>query len=186
MIVFRQLWFLVLCVLLGVFAPSRADARLAETRTWGFAQEVAETRLETEPQAVGTHQENGLWNYEHAPGCTQAAESVPGKFTVGIYDDIRGTVPGLDAHHVGQKAVMGKLIPGYDPATAPSILVPKVGHTIRGPNGIVSRSTEGLTSARDVIARDIMELRRVYPDVPNSKLQELIQLNKDLYPAFRK
>ena len=76
MIVFRQLWFLILCVLLGVFAPSRADARMAETRTWVFAPEVAETRLETEPQAVGTHQENGLWNYEHAPGCTQAAENV--------------------------------------------------------------------------------------------------------------
>jgi hypothetical protein len=77
-------------------------------------------------------------------------------------------------------------IPAYDPATAPSILVPKVGHTIRGPNGIVSRSTEGFSSARDVIARDIRELRRVYPDVPNSKLQELIQMNKDLYPAVRK
>ena len=75
MIVFRQLWFLILCVLLGVFAPSRADARLAETRTWVFASEVAETRLETEPQTVGTHQENRLWNYEHAPGCTQAAET---------------------------------------------------------------------------------------------------------------
>jgi hypothetical protein len=69
------MWFLLLCVLLGVFAPSRADAHMAETRTWVFAPEVAETRLETEPQAVGTHQENGLWNYEHAPGCTQAAES---------------------------------------------------------------------------------------------------------------
>lgn len=81
---------------------------------------------------------------------------------------------------------MQDFIPGYDPATAPSILVPKVGHTIRGPNGIVSRSTEGFSSARDVIARDIRELRRVYPDVPNSQLQELIQLNKDLYPAVRK
>jgi hypothetical protein len=49
---------------------------MAETRTWVFAAEVAEMRLETEPQAVGTHQENGLWNYEHAPGCTQAAKTV--------------------------------------------------------------------------------------------------------------
>ncbi len=66
-----------------MFAPSRADARLAETRTWIFAPEVAETLLETEPQAVGTHQENGLWNYEHAPGCTQAAESVAeGSFSI--------------------------------------------------------------------------------------------------------
>ena len=81
MIVLRQLWFLILCVLLGLFAPSRADARLAETRTWVFAPEVAETRLETEPQAVGTHQENELLNYEHAPGCTQAAENVAPAFS---------------------------------------------------------------------------------------------------------
>ncbi len=43
MIVLRQLWFLILCVLLGVFAPSRAVARMAETRTGVFAPEVAET-----------------------------------------------------------------------------------------------------------------------------------------------
>ena len=77
-------------------------------------------------------------------------------------------------------------IPGYDPATAPAILVPKVGHTIRGPNGIVSRSTKGFKSARDVIARGIRELRRVYPDVPNSQLQELIQMNKNLYPGVNR
>ncbi|MEO6992962.1 MAG: hypothetical protein ABI273_05010 [Lacunisphaera sp.] len=117
---------------------------------------------------------------------TIAAETAPGKFSVGIYDEIRGTVPGLDAHHGGQKAVMGKLIPGYDAATAPSILVPKVGRTIRGPNGILSRSIEGFTGPRDVIGRDIMELRRVYPDVPNSSLQKLIQMNKNLYPSVRK
>lgn len=69
---------------------------------------------------------------------TLAPKSV-GKFDVGPYNQMKGQVPGLDAHHVGQKAVMGGLIPGYNPATAPSILVPKVGHTIKGPNGIVSR-----------------------------------------------
>lgn len=31
-----------------------------------------------------------------------------------------------------------------------------------------------------------MELRRVYPDIPNSKLQELIEMNKKLYPEMRK
>ena len=30
--------------------------------------------------------------------------------------------------------------------------------------------------------RDIFELRRVYPDIPNSQLQELILLNKATYP----
>jgi RHS repeat-associated protein len=109
-----------------------------------------------------------------------------GQFTVGIYDDIRGTVPGLDAHHVGQKAVMGRLIPGYDPATAPAILVPKLGHTRVGPTGRLSTVTEGFTNPRDVIARDIWEMRRVYPEVPNTQLQLLIEMNKIMYPSVNK
>lgn len=117
-----------------------------------------------------------------AEGFESAAKGVE-KYTVGAYKEIKGTVPGLDAHHVGQKTLMKDMIPGYDPATAPAILVPKVGHTIKGPNGIVSRSTEGLTTPRDVVARDIRELRRVYPDVPNSQLQQLIRMNKDAYPG---
>lgn len=108
--------------------------------------------------------------------------SVPSKYDVGAYKDIRGTVAGLDAHHVGQSAVMARLIPEYNAATAPTILVPKVGHTIRGPNGVVSRSTAGFENARDVIARDIRELRRVYPDIPNGQLQQLIRMNRGMYP----
>jgi hypothetical protein len=110
-----------------------------------------------------------------------------GKYDVGQYNLLRETAQkGLDAHHVGQKAVMRDLVPGYDPTIAPSILVPKVGHTIRGPQGIVSRSTSGFTSARQVIARDIGELRRVYPDIANEQLQRLIELNKSMYPVIRR
>ncbi|TLS78993.1 hypothetical protein FD720_12230 [Photobacterium damselae subsp. damselae] len=94
---------------------------------------------------------------------------------------MKGTVPGLDAHHAGQKAAMRKLVDGYDPKTGPSILVPKVGHTIKGPNGIVSRSTKGIDSVRDLLARDVKELRRVYPDLPNIQRQNLINLNKEMY-----
>ena len=116
-----------------------------------------------------------------------ASKTGPAKFDVGPYDQMRGQVSGLDAHYVGQKTVMKKFIPDYDLNPAPTILVPKIGHTIKGPNGIVSRSTKGLGSARDVVARDIREMRRVYPDAPNSKLQELIQANKTQYPdAFKK
>lgn len=104
-----------------------------------------------------------------------------GKYSVGPYNSLKGKVPGLDAHHVGQKAIMKRLIPGYDASTAPSILVPKVGHTIRGPRGIVSRSTKGLENPRQVLARDIFELRRVYQDIPNKALQELIEMNKQMY-----
>lgn len=74
----------------------------------------------------------------------------------------------------------------YDPDTAPAINVPKVGHTIKGPNGIVSRSTKGIENPRQLLARDIMELRRVYDDIPNSALKELIELNKKMYPEMRK
>ncbi|MBJ8057191.1 WXG100 family type VII secretion target [Bacillus cereus] len=107
------------------------------------------------------------------------------KYDVGLYNEIKG-VPGLDAHHIGQKAIMKKFIADYDPKVAPAILVPKVGHTIRGPKGIVLRSSKGIENGRQLLARDIMELRRVYPDIPNSQIKKLIELNKKLYPELRR
>lgn len=105
---------------------------------------------------------------------------------VGPYNLLKGSVEGLDAHHVGQKALMKKLIPEYDANTAPAILVPKEGHTIRGLRGIVSRSLKGLKTPRQVLARDIRELQRVYPDIPHSKLLQLIRMNTSMYPkAFK-
>jgi disulfide oxidoreductase YuzD len=126
-----------------------------------------------------------------AGAASMAVIAIPGKFadkfSVGSYEKIKGTLPNMDAHHVGQKALMKKFIPNYDLNKAPAILVPKVGHTLRGPNGIVSRKTSGIASARGLIARDIKELRRVYPDIPNSQLKKLIDMNKELYPeAFLK
>ncbi|SCB96557.1 RHS repeat domain-containing protein [Gilliamella intestini] len=117
----------------------------------------------------------------------QAGSGKP--FQVGIHEDLikinQGM--GLDSHHVGQKAIMKKFIPGYDPMKAPAILVPSIGHTEKGVVGIVSRNIKGINSARDLLARDIRELKRVYPDIPNSKLKELIELNKKMYPeAFKK
>ncbi|WML37904.1 RHS repeat-associated core domain-containing protein [Neobacillus sp. OS1-2] len=115
----------------------------------------------------------------------QFASKGTGKYQVGAYKDIKG-VEGLDAHHVGQKAIMKDFVENYDLNTAPAINVPKVGHTIKGPNGIVSRSTKGIENPRQLLARDIMELRRVYDDIPNSALKELIELNKKMYPEMRK
>ena len=73
------------------------------------------------------------------------------KYQVGPYKDIKG-VEGLDAHHTGQKAVMKKLVDNYDPNIAPAINVPKVGHTIKGPKGIVS-STKGIDDSQTVIGK---------------------------------
>lgn len=73
---------------------------------------------------------------------------------------------------------MKKLVDNYDLNTAPAINFPKIGHTTKGPNGIVSRSTKGIENPRQLLARDIMELRRVYDDIRNSTLKERIELNK--------
>lgn len=107
-------------------------------------------------------------------------------FMVGSYRELttlaKGT--GLEAHHVGQQALMKKFISDYNFMTAPAILVSKFGHTLG--SGVVSRSTRGFINARQVVARDVLELRRVYA-VPNSQLIELIQMNKQMYPkAFMK
>ena len=103
-----------------------------------------------------------------------------GLYEVGRYCDIKGK-EGLDAHHVGQKALMRKFIPDYNYNTAPAINVPSIGHTSsnHGAIQVVSRSRKGITNARQVIARDIMELRRVYPDIPNTKLLKFI--NRKIY-----
>ena len=109
-----------------------------------------------------------------------------GKYQVGAYQDIKG-VEGLDAHHVGQKVLMKKLVADYDELTAPAINIPKLGHTKRHPERrIVSRSTKGITDARRLLARDLFELKRVYPDIPNSALKELIDMNEKMYPEMRK
>ena len=108
------------------------------------------------------------------------------KYRVGPYNDIKGA-KGFDAHHVGQKALMKKFIKGYNPKTAPAINVPKFGHTIKKKKvGVVSRNLKGVDGARQLLARDIYELRRVYSDIPNSKLRELIDLNKKMYPEMRR
>ena len=79
------------------------------------------------------------------------------------------------------------MVKNYDFKTAPAINVPIRGHTRRlGDKGIVSRKMKGINSARQLLARDIKELRRVYPDIPNQKLKELIELNKSKYPEMRK
>ena len=106
---------------------------------------------------------------------------------VGTYRDLKRVSgnTGLDAHHVVQKAAMRNLgVSGYDPLTGPSILVPRIGHTRRSlTTGRVSTSSSGITNARDLLARDIKELRRVYPNVPNHALRRLIRMNKRMYPA---
>ena len=122
-----------------------------------------------------------------ASGFTVTPKSTKlGKWEVGEHDVLRKNADtGLTSHHVGQDKAMRQFVPDYEQGTAPAMLVPRKGHIQRiDPDiPVLARKTSGFSSARDVVARDITELRRVYPDAPNSKLQELIQLNKTKYPA---
>ncbi|WP_420708465.1 RHS repeat-associated core domain-containing protein [Pseudomonas sp. LY10J] len=151
----------------------------------------------TTQDPIGLLGGENLYQYAPSPvGWVDPLGLACGKWDVNSHQKnksaVKGKNLGLDSHHVGQKNLMKDLVEGYDPATAPAMLVPRTGHTISKEGvGILSRAKvnkkTGLpfASGRDLLARDIKELRRVYPDVPNSKLQELIALNKTMYPEMR-
>jgi hypothetical protein len=76
-----------------------------------------------------------------------------------------------------QKHPAGQADNGYDPATGPSIALPRGEHsrlsTLKG---------DYAGSARDLLARDIRDLRNS-TNAPNSSLRQLIDLNKEMYPG---
>lgn len=100
-------------------------------------------------------------------------------FEVGKADGLRARSvkgDGLDVHHAGQAHPMEQLVPGYDRATGPAIMVPRGEHvTIPTVQGQVAGTP------RRQLAKDIKDLRN-YTSAPNSSLQELIDLNKTMYP----
>ena len=116
-------------------------------------------------------------------GAWDAAKGL-NKYDVGTYDSLIGrsvSGDGLDIHHAMQKHPAGQVVDGYDPFSGASIALPRGEHTqipnLRGDYG---------GSARDLLARDIYNLRN-YTNAPNSSLQYLIRLNKQMYPgAFGK
>ncbi|ALM52427.1 RHS repeat-associated core domain-containing protein [Halomonas huangheensis] len=100
-------------------------------------------------------------------------------YEVGAFDDLQSRSQvgdGLDIHHVAQKHPAGQVIPGYDLKTAPSMAVPSAEHraipTLRG---------EYSGSPRELLAKDVRDLRN-YTNAPNSAIQDLISLNKEMYP----
>lgn len=87
----------------------------------------------------------------------------------------------LDIYHVGQARPLEELIPGYNRATGPAIVIPEQLHraipSIRGATNL---------TPRQILANDIRNLRN-FTDAPNSSLWDLIELNKQTYPgAFGK
>jgi RHS repeat-associated protein len=105
-------------------------------------------------------------------------------YEVGTYNTLKArSVVGdtLDIHHVGQASPMGQLLPGYNRATAPAIALPELEHGL-----IPTVRSETTMTPRGLLANDIWNLRN-FTEAPNSSLQNLIQLNKEMYPGgFKK
>lgn len=109
---------------------------------------------------------------------TQLARTV--KYEVGIFNDLKSRSvvgDGLDIHHVAQKHPAGQTVSGYDPNTGPSIALPQSEHV-----QIPTQRGAATMSPRNQLAKDIRDLRK-YTNAPNSNLQQLINLNKSIYPA---
>lgn len=105
------------------------------------------------------------------------------KYEVGDFDDLqkRSEVgDDLDLHHVPQKHPAAQKIENYDSKKGPAIAIPKKIHkSIPTIKGISSGS------ARDQLAKDARNLRNA--EVPNEKVKEVIDYNKNKYPnAYKK
>ena len=83
----------------------------------------------------------------------------------------------LALHHVGQSHAMEQAVLGFSRQGAAAIALPTAEHlaipTIKG-------AFEG--SARSLLANDIKNLR-AFTNASNSSLQQLIELNKNLFPG---
>jgi RHS repeat-associated protein len=102
------------------------------------------------------------------------------KYEVGRFDTLQKNSKvgdGLDIHHAAQKHPAGQIIMGYDPKTAPSIALPRAEHklipTMKGPF---------TGTARDLLAKDAKDLRD-FTNAPPSAIKQMIDLNKEMFPA---
>jgi RHS repeat-associated protein len=162
---------------IGARVASEVDARIGKPPAGDVAGSIGEDIGSVLPEAIIAVATAGASAIEEA-GVKAAADGVTA-YEVGSYDALQAKSivgDGLDLHHVGQAHIMEQLVPGYSRAAAPAIALPQLEHraipTLRGAANL---------SARDLLARDIMNLRR-YTNAPNSSLRQLIELNKTSFP----
>lgn len=105
------------------------------------------------------------------------------KYDVGTFEELqkKSTVgDGLDLHHVPQKKPAAQVIEGYDPKTAPAIAIPNSQH-----KNIPTKKGLYDGTARDQLSKDAKDL--INAGVPNNKVKEVIDYNKNKYPnAYKK
>ena len=166
---------------------SHANEQLARSLAGPASGAVEPFYFVDNPISVGADVVNQVQGGEYAMAAFTLATLGKGnkvkkvaKYDVGAFNDLQkasAVGDNLDLHHVLQSHPGGQVIPGYDRATAPAIALPTREHkrinTVRG-------AYTG--TARDQLAKDIRDLRR-HTNAPNSSLQQLIQLNKQMYPG---
>ena len=113
-----------------------------------------------------------------------SADPVPTQpYDTGTANGLRGNSEvgdNLDIHHVPQSQPASQTVEGYDKGTAPAIALPKGEHQAISPE-----KGEATRTPRDQLAKDVKDLRN-HTNAPNSKIQEVIQINKDKYPEMNK
>lgn len=171
---------------LGDAAVSKVNALregLQTVESTASAVSVAESGAEVTTSEARIAESGGA----DLEAAASAAEEIPGAvkaYEVGTADSLRARSvvgDGLDIHHVGQAHPLEQVVPGYSRATGPAIALPEAEHallpTVRGPYA---------GTARDQLAKDILDLRN-NTNASRSSLQDLIRLNKEMYPgAFTK
>ena len=101
-------------------------------------------------------------------------------YAVGRYSQLKSISEvgdGLDIHHVIQASPASQIIADYARSAGASIALPAAEHAT-----VPRLSGQFSGSARSLLARDISNLR-TFTNAPNSALQQLIDLNKQLFPG---
>lgn len=91
-----RLWLFVILACVGAFAPSRACARTAETRTWDFFATATNARPESAPQVADSRRGFEGHGYELASGYAHAAENAalkPGSFSIVDWKGYPSSIP---------------------------------------------------------------------------------------------
>jgi hypothetical protein len=102
-------------------------------------------------------------------------------YEVGTYDELAARSHGdtLQIHHVPQGAPASQVIPGYDYQRAPAIALPNQEHFDLNAANIKGNYSG---SARDLMAKGLTDLRQ-YTGAPNSALQDVLSLARNMYPG---
>jgi RHS repeat-associated protein len=122
---------------------------------------------------------SGLLKCVAALGVIRGVGQKIASYEVGTFGTLakRSRGDGLEIHHGAQKHPASQVISDYDAKNGPSIALPRGEH-----RQIPTISGEYRGTARDLLAKDIRDLRN-YTNAPNRSLQELIQINKSMYPS---